>query len=408
MTQTLSKLNPLEIYSDSNGLHPAFVCFNDYDSLIEALESGVKDGTIKTQTDEFARYQLFCYDSYAINDSDIGWTLPAFLSRGLIIDRHKNKIAALPFTKFFNWGEATYELPDEPFTVTDKVDGSLGVCFWYEPKIGDAYWRVATKGSFNSEQAKWATEWLNNRPQLTKQLDKNATYLFEIVYRDNKIVVQYDYDGLVLLGAYNNTTGHEIIDDLTKISHPEMNHAADETERFSSIDELVRESKSIPYNKEGWVIRYDNGYRIKIKGDEYCRIHKLITQCTPLSIWECFMKIDGLSDIRKNLPEEFTTDFDNILSIIERRFEDKMREIREWVQITESWTDKEIGLNKHTDNKIPREIVGFIFSARKWNLLTEAYRPGKIRRSICETFRPKNNYLEGYVPSDATKRFMNG
>ena len=47
--------------------------------------------------------------------------------RGLVV-RTDGKIMALPMPKFFNIGEPQCpSLPDEPYTVWEKIDGSLGV-----------------------------------------------------------------------------------------------------------------------------------------------------------------------------------------------------------------------------------------------------------------------------------------
>ncbi len=68
--------------------------------------------------------------------------------RGLILDQDGN-VVAKGFDKFFNIEEHNLEnIPNEPFEVFEKLDGSLGILFWYQGK-----WILATKGSFVSEQA---------------------------------------------------------------------------------------------------------------------------------------------------------------------------------------------------------------------------------------------------------------
>jgi RNA ligase len=95
--------------------------------------------------------------------------------RGLILDNEGNVIAK-SFPKFFNMEEhKSEEIPNESFEVFEKLDGSLGILFYYNDQ-----WNLATKGSFISDQAIKGMEMLKKYP--TENLDKNKTYLFEIIY----------------------------------------------------------------------------------------------------------------------------------------------------------------------------------------------------------------------------------
>jgi RNA ligase len=108
---------------------------------------------------------------------DRNWNPTTLACRGLIVDSNYN-IIARSFPKFFNLEEATSQgeqLPLEDFEVTEKMDGSLGIFFNYEGQ-----WIVATRGSFVSEQAIEAKKMLDQMN--TSALDKNYTYLFEIIY----------------------------------------------------------------------------------------------------------------------------------------------------------------------------------------------------------------------------------
>lgn len=79
------------------------------------------------------------------------------MSRGLIINRVTGEIVARPFDKFFNWGERG-QVTDMPIvSVTEKVDGSLVIS--RRDESGNIVF--STRGSFDSEQARWATKWLH-------------------------------------------------------------------------------------------------------------------------------------------------------------------------------------------------------------------------------------------------------
>ena len=100
--------------------------------------------------------------------------------RGTILDT-KGNVIAKPFPKFFNYEEHTAEnsklppIPNETFEVYEKMDGSCIICFNYNDE-----WICASRGSFTSEQAQKANELLKNYP--IEKLDKNNTYIFEIIY----------------------------------------------------------------------------------------------------------------------------------------------------------------------------------------------------------------------------------
>ena len=127
------------------------------------------------------------------------WDDITLQSRGLVTDNEGN-VVARPFKKFFNIEEGKHN-PTEEFEVFEKMDGSLGVLFNYKDE-----WILATRGSFTSEQSKKGYELLKKYP--IEKLDKNNTYMFEILFTENRIVVDYgDYEGLVLLGAFMPSGG---------------------------------------------------------------------------------------------------------------------------------------------------------------------------------------------------------
>ncbi len=215
--------------------------------------------------------------------------------RGLILDTNGN-VVAKPFPKFFNYEEHTAnEIPNELFDVYEKMDGSLGICFHYADE-----WHMATRGSFVSEQA------IKGRELLEKYDYKNGmipgyTYLFEIIYPENRIVIDYgDAEKLVVLGAYNNETGNEV-------SVVEMtNEGFEVVTRYNTFgegfDELKRE---ISNSKEGYVIRFRNGMRMKIKGDEYVRLHRILTNFSTTDIWELLRTNGNMDEFLDRVPDEF-------------------------------------------------------------------------------------------------------
>ncbi|MFJ7775809.1 AAA family ATPase [Streptomyces yangpuensis] len=220
------------------------------------------------------------------------WNEVTTRCRGLVADDETGAIVALPLPKFFNVGEHESgqpyapALPDEPFEVYDKVDGSLAIVFHYAGR-----WRVASKGSFISAQAVWAQRRLDGAD--TAALHPGTTYLAEILYPQNRIVVDYgDRRDLVLLAAFG-PDGTEV----------PLAEAAPHWEGIGSVvtvwpamplGELLAlaESNTLPggsaasgMDAEGFVLRFASGVRAKAKLSEYVRLHKVLTGVTARDIW---------------------------------------------------------------------------------------------------------------------------
>ncbi len=122
-----------------------------------------------------------------------------------MLDEAARTEVATPFPKFFNVGEKRGTVPDLPFEVYEKLDGSLIIAFYHAGR-----WRTATKGAFDSPQAVWAQGRLDATDLIA--LVPGTTYLFEAVYPENRIVVRYAEPALVLLAAYD-ADGRELTDD---------------------------------------------------------------------------------------------------------------------------------------------------------------------------------------------------
>jgi RNA ligase len=212
--------------------------------------------------------------------------------RGIVTDDEGN-VFARPFKKFFNIEEGKHN-PTEEFEVFEKMDGSLGILFNYKDE-----WILATRGSFTSEQSKKGRELLDNYP--LEKLDKNNTYLFEILFIENRIVVDYKgYEGLVLLGAFNTETGEEL-----PYSELKLLEGFDVVKKYDGIKDYTTLKSLIDNNAEGFVVRFSNGDRMKIKGEEYLRLHKIMTNISTTGVWEHLSTGGDINELLKNVPDEF-------------------------------------------------------------------------------------------------------
>jgi RNA ligase len=216
------------------------------------------------------------------------------MTRGLILDK-KGQIIARPFKKFFNLEEHTaVDIPQEPFEVYEKADGSLGILYWLNDQPC-----IATRGSFISEQALHATQLFGDRyGSVLAKLDRNVTYLFEIIYPSNRIVVDYGaMDDLVLLGVLDNQTGLDL--------PLPQNLGFPVITRHDGINDLGQLKNLEQENKEGFVIRFKSGFRLKVKFSEYVRLHRIVTQTSSTVVWEHLASGQSLEELLERVPDEF-------------------------------------------------------------------------------------------------------
>jgi RNA ligase len=222
------------------------------------------------------------------------WTPETLVCRGLIVDRRDYTIIAKPMEKFFNWGEREVAIPDEPFVAYEKVDGSLGLSY----VDVDGLPAVATRGSFTSYQAKRGTQIL--RTTYAHTLDRilalgKVTLCFEIILPEYRIVVDYaGREDLVLLAAFDLETGQEIDLDAPSLATLGFPLARRYTAKTLEEAQVLVEDPLFD-NAEGVVIRFAGGLRLKLKREEYLRLHRIVTGITPRRIWE--MLKDGTPPI---------------------------------------------------------------------------------------------------------------
>lgn len=372
------------------GIHPARrIAFN---RLYQGLLANVKARNIVRIAD--GNLEIFNYTTHAQYNAN--WNQLTLIARGLVIDVKKQAVIATPFPKFFNFGEAKVWGADEvsgEILVYQKYDGSLGIVFWDGEK-----WRVVTRGSFDSDAAIWGQQWLNENIN-TDLLEIGNTYLFEIVYQGNRIVVPYDFQGMILLSAYD-LKGCEFTRYQVEFVADKLGIKATEVENFESVNKLLEAAKTLDSNSEGWVIRFANGHRLKIKGAEYCRLHRLASQVTPLAIWEIMKEGDDLEAIRQELPEEHLQEFNKICSIFETKLESLIQYVAENYQRKQHLSNKEIGLALNKGEWLDGTPVNpiekkFLFAVRKQNFLDNVRQPGHgCRKMAFETFRPTGNLLD--------------
>lgn len=247
----------------------------------ERIEKLVLDGFISSR--KHSEYDLWILNYTAKAAYENEWNDDTMNCRGLVVDSSYT-VVSRPFIKFFNLGQKPMPEDSSVIEVTEKADGSLLQVFSYRGHI-----IIATRGSFESDQAKWATEWIYKHINLRHLLDwidyanVPLTLLFEVVYKDNRIVVDYgDFEGLIMIGAIETRTGNDYLWLSWKAIANDLDVRYVKTYETLDVSTLVEQAKTMTSNEEGFVIRFDDQERTryKIKGDDYLRIHRLLSHIT--------------------------------------------------------------------------------------------------------------------------------
>lgn len=270
------------------------------------IEELIKDGYITKQKHPDAELWILNYSRKCQYEGK--WTPETLQCRGLIINSNNN-IVSRPFPKFFNFTELPsvgLEIPVETFQVYEKLDGSLGISYTTPNHYGVF---LATRGSFTSTQALKGTQILREKyPDFINIYNPKHTYLFEIIYPENRIVVDYgDIEDVVLLDIIHTQSGVRWFDDRDYKEWAEMNEGLlpPVVRKFDGIQDFEQLKALEEKNKEGFVIRFASGFRVKIKFDEYVRLHKLLTGINKKTVWEWLKNGDDYHTLLTNIPDEF-------------------------------------------------------------------------------------------------------
>ena len=259
------------------------------------------------------------------------WDEYTLSCRGLIIDAEGN-ILGRPFQKFKNFEEYDPSEIDmsKKYEIFEKMDGSLIILFYYSVTNE---WIVASRGSFISEQSDEARKMLNKIDNIFSKLSNNFTYIFEILYAENRIVVNYGNRWeLVMLSCIDTVTGIEL---------KHKNLVGGYSDYFSivkkydlKVNDLFELKKLDENNREGFVIRFEDGFRIKVKFEEYVRLHGILTNVSNVTVWEHLMNKYDFELLSDRVPDEMYTWLNKTISKLQIEYNEIERlALKEFVRI---------------------------------------------------------------------------
>lgn len=346
----------------------------------------VLEGMVRIQSHPTEPLKILNYTEKAAFDGV--WNDVTLACRGLIFNSETGELVARPFPKFFNYGQAgcpTIDL-DSPAIVSDKLDGSLGILY----SLPSGGWAIATRGSFTSDQALHATKLLNGKYSGFTP-EEGHTYLFEIIYPENRIVCDYGgLDDLVFLGSVHIESGISM-----------NSHCLPWPGRIAEVFpyRTMREALAAPARDgmEGFVVHFPDGdFRVKIKQADYIALHRIVTGLNARSVWEAMLS-GTIDDLIEKVPDEFH----DFVRGVQRDLHDEVTEFvdfifRRYIRIVRELNQQQFFTKKDFALRVKGENYSWALFA-----IWDGASYVEIYRRFLEKCKPEHNYSPVKVSSDA-------
>lgn len=422
------------------------VCRRMYDSDINKKKRLLVECIRYVSTMQEGNFLILKYRP-EVNFFDL-WNEFYMETRGLVIDIDKMELVSCPYRKFFNLNEKPItqinvitELINKAYNVTikNKEDGSMISCSRYNGNLV-----VSTSGALNSSQALWAKAFIEKHyPALMESLPEYLTFIFEAIYPENHIVVDYGLrEDLILTNIRNKKTGR-------LLEEAEVEHYAmlfnlptpqKETKGLLELMKAAKDRTLYPAeSKEGWVfvIRTKDEERLfKLKCDDYCEVHKILSFAISPKIVFQKIKTDTLDDFLAKIPDNIKPLTTKIANVIFNHIERVQEEVQQLINtIPSSWlyTPEEVNnynefidvlsqnilpqinpkLPKNAKSEIEQVLLKLAFgkevSADKWTM-NEAKRlwnliPDNLKNQ--RNYKAKSERLIGYIKTNIPDKYRN-
>ena len=281
-------------------------------------------------------YDVSIFNYRLANYSDFADNL-AFEMRGLTFVFNKDGSLFnryLLLHKFFNLNqveETQYSLIKdlEIKSIYNKEDGSISSFV----RLPNGSVLGKSKMSFESDQAAGMNRLYRSNADLKRfvdwSLDNDYVAVFEYVAPNNRIVLRYLDEELILLRLRDNKTGEYL--DLSKFSK-EIGSLKVAPSDVATLDGLVELSHTIE-DKEGWIIEFTNGLFIKIKTSWYVSLHGLLTDDLYREhVLAKYVLDEKIDDVLGQVPEEEVeahSRIEKIIAVVKHAVSEKVKDINE-------------------------------------------------------------------------------
>jgi RNA ligase len=225
-------------------------------------------------------------------------------------------------------------------------------------------------------------------------MDKNKTYICELIGSENKHII--DYGGelrLILISIIDRCNFTEEVDyeQLVRCSE-EFGFGIPKKYNFDNLINASTTAKKLDVNQEGFVAVYDNGVRLKCKGEAFCRMHGILNRFTPLAVWECYANGDDeLNEFKASIPNEMWDTYDRWVGVFDGNLKLITGRIKRTYRETKHLSDRDLGMFLVRSNNPYNK---WVFMLRKHEGDMDAVLSNMDNRlKLCKIFRPKNNEI---------------
>lgn len=284
--------------------------------------------------------------------------------RSVVLDMSRDCLVLTPFKKFLNLNE----IPETSMEniqkmiknascveFSDKLDGSMQSARYYNGEI-----IMAGSQAINPE-ASWRLK--DGYARLTDGHKKmimdypEYTFIFEYISQKDAHVVHYDREGLFLIGIRDVRDGREFgYHDVIKMAN---DYNVETTRVFDkTLEDVVSELDLKKANEaEGFVLNID-GYKVKIKYNDYVGIHKTINRFSSGNTIIEYIANDSLDDLIAKVPEAYKDQVRKTAYIIYDYLE-MMKEKTEMYYLSAPKNNKKEFMVWVTDN-VPEFLQGYV------------------------------------------------
>jgi T4 RnlA family RNA ligase len=227
--------------------------------------------------------------------------------RGLVFDL-EGRVISPGFTKFMNINECEETQAHVidlslPHVICAKEDGSM-----IRPiPMADGGYRLGTKMGLTPvalQPEAWVQTHVEYDRFIQHSLAQGWVPLFEWCSRQQQIVISYPEDRLILLAMRNVADGSDM--PLNMMLELAGEYGVEVVRRYSgtvhNMEHLMAETRDLQ-GQEGWVIWFENGYRVKLKGAEYVTIHRAKDQILRENGVIEMILDEKLDDVKAFLPD---------------------------------------------------------------------------------------------------------